>query len=115
MDPWRKETLNLQVGDTIIWKDEAVEVEGQPALRAPGMKGKVLSLHNGFHLDIAEVAPIPPRAMVQFENGMRLMVDARMKWEHLLESKSRKRPSRGGCDPMVYRVQANSVPLVLST
>ncbi len=81
MDPWRKETLNLQVGDFIIWQDEAVEVEGRPALVAPGMKGKVISLHDGFHLDVAQVAPIPPRAMVQFENGMRLMLDARMGWE----------------------------------
>jgi len=32
MDPWRKETLNLQVGDFIIWQDEAIEVEGRPAL-----------------------------------------------------------------------------------
>jgi len=30
MDPWQKETLNLQVGDSIIWQDEAIEVEGQP-------------------------------------------------------------------------------------
>jgi len=45
------------------------------------MKGKVLSLHDGFHLDLAEVAPIPPKAIVQFENGMRLMVDERVKWE----------------------------------
>jgi len=81
MDSWRKETLGLQVGDTIIWQDEAVEVEARPALVAPGMKGKVLSLHDGFHLDVAEVAPIPPRAMVQFENGMSLMVDERMRWE----------------------------------
>ncbi len=81
MDSWRKESLNLQVGDFIIWQDEAVEVEGRPALVAPGMKGKVLSLHDGFHLDVAEVAPIPPRAMVQFENRMRLMVDERMRWE----------------------------------
>ncbi len=88
MDPWQKETLGLEVGDCIIWQDEAVEVEGRPALVAPGMKGEVLSLHDGFHLDVAEVAPIPPRAMVQFENGMTLMVDERMKWEHLLESKS---------------------------
>ncbi len=58
MAPWRKEILGLQVGDLIIWQDEAVEVEGQPALVAPGMKGKVLSLHDGFHLDVAEVAPI---------------------------------------------------------
>jgi hypothetical protein len=83
MDSWQKETLNLEVGDTIIWQDEAVEVESRPALVAPGMKGKVLSLHDGFHLDVAEVAPIPPRAMVQFENGMRLMVDERMKWERV--------------------------------
>jgi len=81
MYPWQKETLNLQVGDFIIWKDEAIEVEGQSALVAPGMRGEVLSLRDGFHLDVAEVAPIPPKAVVQFENGMRLMVDERMKWE----------------------------------
>ncbi len=85
MDRWQKESLGLDVGDVIIWQDEAVEVEGRPALVAPGMKGKVLSLHDGFHLDVAEVAPIPPRAMVQFENGMRLMVDERMKWERVEE------------------------------
>ena len=58
MDPWRKESLGLKVGDFIIWRDEAIEVEGQPALVAPGMKGKVLSLHDGFHLDVVQVAPI---------------------------------------------------------
>ncbi len=81
MDLWQKETLGLQVGDTIIWQDEAIELEGQPAVVSPGMKGKVLSLHDGFHLDVADVAPIPPKAVVQFETGMRLMVDERMKWE----------------------------------
>ncbi len=81
MDRWQKETLNLQVGDTIIWQDEAVEVEGQPAVVTPGMKGKVLSLHDGFHLDVVQVKPIPPKAIVQFESGMRLMVDERMRWE----------------------------------
>ena len=83
MDPWRKEILNLQVGDTIIWQDEAVEVEGQPAVVTLGMKGKVLSLHDGFHLDVTEVVPIPPKAIVQFESGLRLMVDERMKWERV--------------------------------
>ena len=58
MDSWRKETLGLEVGDTIIWRDEAIELEGQPV--TPGMKGEVLSLHDGFHLDVAEVKPIPP-------------------------------------------------------
>ena len=81
MDPWQKETLGLEVGDFIIWKDEAIEVEGQSAVVPPGMKGKVLSPHDGFHLDVADVAPIPPKAIVQFDSGMRLMVDARMMWE----------------------------------
>ncbi len=83
MSTWRKETLNLQVGDFIIWQDKPIEVEGQPAVVTPGMKGKVLSLHNGFHLDVAQVEPIPPKAIVQFENGMRLIVDKRMKGERV--------------------------------
>ncbi len=81
MDPWRRESLGLQVGDFIIWQDETIELEGQPALVAPGMKGEVISLHDGFHLDVAEVAPIPPTARVQFDSGMALMVDERMRWE----------------------------------
>jgi len=81
MDPWRKESLGLQVGDTIIWQDEAIEVEGQPAVVTPGMGGEVISLHDGFHLDVIQGDSIPPKAVVQFENGMRLMVDKRMKWE----------------------------------
>ena len=80
MDPWQKETLNLKVGDFIVWRDEAIEVEGQPAVVTPGMKGEVISLHDGFHLDVARVAPIPPKAIVQFDSGMRLMVDERMRW-----------------------------------
>ncbi len=62
MDPWQKESLGLQVGDFIIWKDEAIKLEGQPAVVTPGMQGEVISLHDGFHLDVAEVKPIPPRA-----------------------------------------------------
>ncbi len=80
MDSWRKETLNLKVGDIIIWRDEAIEMEGQPV--EAGMKGEVLSLHDGFHLDVADVAPIPPKAIVQFES-ITLMVDERMKWERV--------------------------------
>ncbi len=83
MDPWRKETLNLQVGDFIIWQGEAIEIEGQPAVVEPGMKAKVISLYDGFHLDVALGKPIPPKAIVQFESGMRLMVDERMKWERV--------------------------------
>ena len=84
MAPWRKESLGLEVGDFIIWQDEAVEVEARPALVAPGMKGKVLSLHDGFHLDVVQGEPIPPKAVVQFEN-VTLMVDERMTWERVAE------------------------------
>ncbi len=83
MDPWQKESLGLKVGDCIIWQDEAIEVEGQPAVVSPGMRGKVISLHDGFHLDVAQVKPIPPKAVVQFESGITLMVDERMKWEKI--------------------------------
>ncbi len=59
-------------------------------LRLAGVKGKVISLHDGFHLDVAQVAPIPPKAMVQFENGMRLMVDERMRWEKMLSKEGKR-------------------------
>ena len=45
----------------------------------------VVEPKDGLHLDVAQVKPIPPRAMVQFESGMRLMVDERMKWERVDE------------------------------
>ncbi len=83
MYPWRKETLNLQVGDIIVWQD--VELEGQPALVSQRMKGRVLSLHDGFHLDVIQSGSVPPKAIVEFENGMRLMVDERMRWERVAD------------------------------
>ena len=82
MHPWRKESLNLQVGDFIIWQDEAIELEGQPV--TPGMKGKVISLHDGFHLDVVQGDSIPPKAVVRFE-AVTLMVDERMKWERVAD------------------------------
>ncbi len=51
---------------------------------APGMKGKVLSLHDGFHLDVVQGEPVPPRAIAQFEN-VTLMVDERMQWERVAD------------------------------
>jgi len=71
MYPWRKESLNLQVGDFISWQDEAIEVEGQPAIVSPGMKGKVISLHDGFHLDVVQGDSIPPKARVQSRARLR--------------------------------------------
>ncbi len=54
MDPWRKETLGLQVGDFIIWQDEAIEVEGQSAVREHHPDG-------GWADEVAEgLLPAPP-------------------------------------------------------
>ena len=40
-------------------------------------------MHDGFHLDVTQGEPIPPKAMVQFDNGMTLMVVQRLKWARL--------------------------------
>ena len=45
------------------------------------MKGKVLSLHDGFYLDVVQGETIPPKAIVQFDSGMDMVVDERMRWE----------------------------------
>ncbi len=50
------------------------------------MKGKVISLHDGFHMDVTQVEPIPPKAIVQFDSSITLMVDERMKWEKVDEA-----------------------------
>jgi len=84
MNPWQKESLGLEVGDFIIWQGEAVE--GQPALVSQGMKGQVLSLQSGFHLDVLQGGSVLPKAIVEFENGVRLMVDERMRWEQVDEA-----------------------------
>ncbi len=70
------------------------------------MKGEVLSLHDGFHLDVVQVKPIPPRARVQVDSGMTLMVDERMKWERDAGSLAKEPPasfSLGSCDSACLR------------
>ena len=49
-------------------------------LSPPGMKGQVMSLHDGFHMDLVQGGSVPPKALVEFESGERLLVDKRMKW-----------------------------------
>ena len=74
-------SLNLQVGDQIIWQGEEIKSENGLALVSRGMKGKVLSLHDGAHLDVVRGGSIPVRAFVEFESGASLLVDKRHKWE----------------------------------
>ncbi len=72
-------SMDLQPGDWIIWQDAEIKVEDGPAIVSPGMKCKVISLHDGAHLDVIEGGAIPARPLVQFESGMSLLVDNSMK------------------------------------
>ncbi len=81
MNHWNKDSLNLQVGDWIIWQDAEIKDEDGPAIVSPGMKGKVISLHDGFQMDLIQGGNVPPKALVQFESGENLLIDQRMKWE----------------------------------
>ena len=63
MDPWQKDSLHLQVGDQIIWQGEEIKSEDGPAIVSLGMKGQVISLHDGFHMDLAQGGSVPPKAL----------------------------------------------------
>ncbi len=60
-------------------------MEDGPAISSPGMKGKVISLHDGFQMDLVQGGSVLPKALVKFENGESLLVDKRMKWEKVSE------------------------------
>ena len=51
MNPYGKETLNLQVGDWIIWQDQPQDLIQKNGAKTtyltPGMKGTVVDLHDG--------------------------------------------------------------------
>ncbi len=79
--PGKKTPYNLQVGDWIIWQGEEIKVDDGSTLVSQGMKGQVISLHDGFHMDLVQGGSVPPKALVQFENGVSLLVDHRHKWE----------------------------------
>ena len=80
MHNWSKESLNFKVGDWIIWQGSEIKSESGVAIVSSGMKGQVISLHNGFHMDLSQEGSVPPKALVRFENGISLLVDKRMKW-----------------------------------
>jgi len=86
MAPWNKDSLNLKAGDWIIWQGEEIKEEDGPAIVSPDMKGQVISLHDGFHMDLVQGSSVPPKALVQFESGESLLVDQRMKWEKVSKS-----------------------------
>ncbi len=83
MHDWSKESLHLAVGDWIIWQDAEIKSEDGFAIVSPGMKGQVISLHEGFHMDLSQEGSVPPKALVRFENGISLLVDQRHQWEKI--------------------------------
>ena len=85
MNNQTRESLNLAVGDQIIWQGEEIKSEDGFAFVSPGMKGKVISLHDGFQMDLSQGGTIPPKALVRFENGESLLIDQRMRWEKVTE------------------------------
>ncbi len=87
MDPWQKDSLNLAVGDQIIWQDAEIKSEDGPTIVSQGMKGQVISLHDGFTWIWSrhQGGSVPPKALVRFENGVSLLVDPKLKWERLTE------------------------------
>ncbi len=84
-DHYKKESLGLQVGDWIIWQDAEFEIwdeQGNSSI-FPGMKGKVIKLSDGlapYILDGRDTAVLP-WALVEFENGFRVVVDSRSRFE----------------------------------
>ncbi len=80
-----EDSLNLQVGDWIIWQSAEIKSEDGFAIVSPGMKGQVISLDDGFHMDLVQEGSVLPKALVRFENGISLLVDPKMKWEKLPE------------------------------
>ena len=83
MNPWQKESLNLQVGDWIIWQDIAIKTEDGTVFVSPGMKGQVVDLHNGCapsKLDAVDNSVLP-WAFVKWENGETSRLELGMKWE----------------------------------
>ncbi len=85
MNHWNKPSLNLQVGDQIIWQGDKFSRLDGTVIVSPGMKGKVISLHDGFQMDLIQEGSVPLKALVQFESGVSLLVDPKMKWEKVAE------------------------------
>ena len=86
MNNWQKESLNLQVGDWIIWQDQPRQVIHKDGTEStyltPGLKGQVVDLHDGCPPSKLVVDDsVLPWAFVKWENGKMSLVEREMKWE----------------------------------
>ncbi len=78
---------DLEIGDTIIWRGEGMRNEQGMILISPGMKGKVITRSENLLAHAARKAGLPivagPWVLVEFENGFRMVVDGRAKFERV--------------------------------
>jgi len=85
--------LNLQVGDYIIWQDEQISIKDAQDQRtcivSPGMVGKVIKRSDNPLAQQLKEEGVPinagPWALVEFENGFKLMVREGIKFEKMRE------------------------------
>ena len=91
MNPYGKETLNLQIGDWIIWQDQPQDLIHENGERTtyltPGMKGRGVDLHDGnppTKLETVDTSTLP-WAFIELENGETSSVDLEMKWERVTQ------------------------------
>ncbi|MDA2933137.1 hypothetical protein MYX82_02210 [Acidobacteria bacterium AH-259-D05] len=88
-----KGQLDLEVGDYIIWKDEEISFKddsgNQVHFVAPGMIGKVIKESDNPLAEQLREAGVRinagPWALVEFENGAKLMVRDGMHFEKVRE------------------------------
>ena len=77
LSPHRSGFNGQEVGTRIVITDDDKD-PGATADRKGGM-GEVYRAA----VRLCEGKPLPPKAIVQFDSGITLMVDERMKWERL--------------------------------
>ena len=84
-----QDSLDLQPGGYILYQDEEIREENTVTFVAPGMVGEVLSIHpkEEMRQAVEEMAGIPMdrRALVQFENGLQILLSPGMKWDNVRE------------------------------
>ena len=88
----RKEPLDLEIGDTIIWRGEGVRIRNDKegmVLIVPGTKGEMITRSENLLARAARKEGLPiaagPWALVEFENGYRMVVDSRVRFERVRE------------------------------
>ena len=80
---------DLEIGDTIIWRGEAMRNEQGMMLISPGMRGKVITRSESLLAHAARKEGLPIAAglwaLVEFENGFRMVVDSGASVERVKE------------------------------